>query len=264
METNLDIGATYTLRTSLGRLIADTSSVNTRREVQCGIRIADKLRAPSVSFSVDIADLEPSTKAMVESALNTEDKIQKQFIALLVTGSFLPSEQSGIVNNPNILYSNVSEIMSRQLSDMLLRLNIPLDMGLGYQQNRSGTDLFDVALSTQLFNNRVEVHGSVGNRQNRTGTAATPYGDVVGDLDIDWKINPSGQLRLNAFSHSADEYSSYLDNTQRNGAGISYQKEFGTWKEFFRSLFMSKSRREQIEAERSTQREEQKKVIINE
>ena len=263
LESNLDIGATYSLRTSLGRLIADTTSVSTRREVDCKIHIADKLMAPTVTFNIDIPDLDPVTKAEVESALNTDDKIQKQFIALLVTGSFLPDEQSGIVNNPNILYSNVTEIMSRQLSDMLSRLNIPLDMGLGYQQNSSGTDLFDLAVSTQLFDNRVEVHGSVGNRQNNTGTAATAYGDVVGDLDIDWKINRSGQLRLNAFSHSADEYSSYLDNTQRNGAGITYQKEFNTWGEFFRSLFKSRRRRQAEEAEKAAARIPEERVTTS-
>jgi len=263
LDSNLDIGATYTLRTSLNRLIADTTSVSTRREVNCRIHIADRLMAPSVSFDIDIPDLDPVTKAEVESALNTDDKIQKQFIALLVTGSFLPDEQSGIVNNPNIIYSNVTEIMSRQLSDMLSRLNIPLDMGLGYQQSSSGMDLFDLAVSTQLFDNRVEVHGSVGNRQNNTGTAATAYGDVVGDLDIDWKINRSGQLRLNAFSHSADEYSSYLDNTQRNGAGITYQKEFNTWGEFFRSIFKSRRRRQAEEAAKAVQRIQEERITTS-
>ena len=241
-ESVLDIGASYSLRTSLNRLLADTSSVSTRRPVNCGIHISDRLAAPAVQFSIDVPDLDPSTKSEVEGALNTEDKIQKQFVALLVTGSFIPNEQSGIVNNPNILYSNVSEIMSQQLSNILARLEIPLDMGLGYQQTTDGTDLFDLAVRTELFNNRVEVNGSVGNRQSATGT--TTYGDVVGDLDIDVKLDKKGQVRLNLFSHSADEYSAYLDNTQRNGGGITYQKEFNTWGEFFRGLFKRKKKTE--------------------
>lgn len=241
MESILDIGATYSLRTSLGRLLADTTSVSTRRPVNCGIHISDRLAAPSVAFSIDVPDLDPITKSEVDGALNTEDKVQKQFIALLVTGSFIPNEQSGVVNNPNILYSNVSEIMSRQLSNILSRLEIPLDMGLGYQQNSMGTDLFDVAVSTELFNNRVEVNGSVGNRQSTTGT--TTYGDVVGDLDIDVKLDKQGQVRLNLFSHSADEYTAYLDNTQRNGGGITFQKEFNTWGDFFRSIFKRKKKK---------------------
>lgn len=247
LESVLDIGATYSLRTSLNRLLADTTSVSTRRSVNCGIHISDRLAAPSVSFSIDVPDLDPSTKSEVEGALNTEDKIQKQFVALLVTGSFIPNEQSGIVNNPNILYSNVSEIMSQQLSNILSRLEIPLDMGLGYQQNSQGTDLFDVAVRTELFNNRVEVNGSVGNRQSTTG--ANAYGDVVGDLDIDIKLDKPGQLRLNLFSHSADEYTAYLDNTQRNGGGITYQKEFNTWREFLRNIFSSRKKREERAAQ---------------
>lgn len=247
LESVLDIGATYSLRTSLGRLLADTTSVSTRRPVNCGIHISDRLATPAVSFSIDVPDLDPSTKSEVEGALNTEDKIQKQFVALLVTGSFIPNEQSGIVNNPNILYSNVSEIMSQQLSNILSRLEIPLDMGLGYQPNSQGTDLFDVAVRTELFGNRVEVNGSVGNRQSTEGT--TTYGDVVGDLDIDIKLDKPGQIRLNLFSHSADEYTAYLDNTQRNGGGITYQKEFNTWREFLRNLFTSKKKREERAAQ---------------
>ena len=153
------------------------------------------------------------------------------------------------MNNPNILYSNVSEIMSRQLSNILNRLNIPLDMGLGYQQSNSGTDLFDVAVSTELFNKRVVVNGTVGNRQYSNSHSA--QGDLVGDLDIDVKLDRPGQLRVNLFSHSADEYSSYLDLSQRNGAGITYQKEFNTWKDFFKNLFRSRRRRDPRQVEES-------------
>ena len=50
--------------------------------------------------------------------------------------------------------------------------------------------------------------------------------DVVGDIDIEIKLNRSGTLRLNLFSHSADQYTNYLDNSQRNGIGMGYQMEF--------------------------------------
>ena len=84
------------------------------------------------------------------------------------------------------------------------------------QPSDKGTDIFDVAVSTQLFNNRVVVNGSVGNKQySSAGTQ-----DVVGDLDIEIKIDRSGSLRLNLFSHSADSYTYYLDNSQRNGVGL--------------------------------------------
>lgn len=257
MNSELDIDATYTLRTSINRLMADTSSVATRRTVNCGISISDRLSSPKVDFSIDIPDLDPTTKSEVESALNTEDKVQKQFLALLVTGSFLENEQSGIVNNTNLVFSNVTEMMSRQLSNLLNRMDIPVDLGVGYQQNSSGTDLYDVSVSTELFDNRVEVRGSFGNRQYSTST--NPNGDMVGDLDIDVKLDRPGELRLNLFSHSADEYTSYLDYSQRNGVGITYQKEFNKWGDFWKGLFRSRKKRQQMS--RDANQNEAKRTI---
>ncbi|MDE5891207.1 MAG: translocation/assembly module TamB, partial [Bacteroidales bacterium] len=95
MESTLDISATYRTKASLSTLIADTTSINNKRLVECGIRVTDKLKNPRLSFSINIPDLDPMIKAKVENALSTEDKVQKQFIYLLISNSFLPDEQSG-------------------------------------------------------------------------------------------------------------------------------------------------------------------------
>ena len=257
MDSDLSIDAQYSLKTSLSNLIADTTSVGTRRTVDCGISITDKLRNPQLAFSINVPDLDPMTRSRVESALSTDDKVQKQFIALLVTNNFLPDEQSGIVNNSNLLASNVADLMANQLNNILQKLDIPLDLGLNYAESGTGTSIFDVALSTQLFNNRVIVNGSVGNRQRMTSNTS----DVVGDLDIEVKMDKTGQVRLNLFSHSADEYTNYLDNSQRNGVGVAYQKEFDTLKQFFKDLFSSKAQRQARELEKAIREEE--KVVIN-
>lgn len=258
MESDLDIDAQYNVKTSLSSLIADTTSVSTRRNVECVLSISDKLKNPQLSFAINVPDLDPTTKSRVESALSTDDKVQKQFIALLVTNNFLPDEQSGIVNNSNILYSNVADIFANQLNNILQKLEIPLDLGLKYQESGSGTSIFDVALSTQLFNNRVSVNGNIGNRQRISSGSE----DVVGDLDIEIKMDRSGEVRLNLFSHSADEYTNYLDNSQRNGVGVAYQKEFNSLKEFFRQLGASKEERRSKEIEESSREEEKVSIEI--
>ena len=262
MESTLDINAIHNVKTSLATLVADSTAVSSRRIVECGIKINGKLRSPEVSFSIDVPDLDPNTKMSVESALNTEDKIQKQFVALLLFGTFVPEGGTGVVNGTNMIISNVGEIVSSQLNNILQKLDIPLDFGIGYQQDQVGTDIFDVAVSTQLFNNRVLVNGSVGNR--RYSTSKSTNGDVVGDLDIEIKMDRRGDLRFKLFSHSADEYSSSLDFTQRNGAGISYQKEFNSVKDFFRQLFTSRKRRNMDALVESEKRKEMKTIIINE
>lgn len=240
LESSLDINAIYKTKASLSTLIADTTSVSNRRTVECGISITDKIINPRLSFSIAIPDLDPTIKSRVESALSTEDKVQKQFLSLILSNSFLPDEQSGIVNNSSMLYSNVTEMLANQLSTIFQKLDIPLDLGLNYQPNEKGNDIFDVAVSTQLFNNRVVVNGSVGNKQYNTGETQ----DVVGDLDIEIKLNRSGSFRLNLFSHSADSYTNFLDNSQRNGVGLTYQTEFNNFGQFVKNMFRTKAKRQ--------------------
>ena len=238
MDTEIDVSAIYRLKTSLKTLIGsmneESNSIATKRQVDCILNISDRLSNPKLGFEINIPDLDPTTKSQVESALATDDKIQKQFIALLLMGSFIPDEASGVFNGSNLLMSNMTVLMSNQLNSILQRLEIPFDVGIGYLGSAESSNAFDVAISTQLFNDRVIVGGSVANKSYNGNLSNR---DVVGDLDIQIKLDPSGRFRFNLFSHSADEYSSILDLSQRNGFGVSYQMEYNRFREFVRSVF---------------------------
>ena len=231
MNTDLDITAIYRTKASISTLLADSTST-TRRSVECGIGIKGKLSNPQLGFDINIPDLDPTTQGRVDAVFNTEEKRLKQILALLVSGSFVPDEQSGIVNNTTLLYSNASEIMANQVNNIFRELEIPLDLGFNYQPTDNGVDIFDVAISTQLFNNLITINGNIGN-QNYLGSSTS---ELVGNVDVEVKLNRSGNLRFNVFSHAADRYSNFLDQTQRNGIGIVYQQEFDTVKELWNRI----------------------------
>jgi len=233
MQSDLNLTANYRTKASLSTLIPE---MTTRRNIDCNIGIAGKLANPELTFDIEVPDLDPTTESIIESTMNTEEKRLKQMLTLLVTGGFMPDEQSGIVNNTTVLFSNASEIMSNQLNNVFRQLDIPLDLGFNYQPGENGRDIFDVAVSTQLFNNRVTINGNIGNSQYLGASKS----DIVGDVDMEIKLTSSGKIRLTLFSHSADQYSTYLDQTQRNGAGIAYQEEFDTFKELWQKIFKSK------------------------
>ena len=259
MQSSLDLNAIYKCKASLSTLLSDLNSVENRRDVHCGIQITGKLSNPEIDFSIEVPDLNPIMQSRVESAISTEDKRQRQMLSLLLTNSFLPDEQSGIVNNSSMLYSNVSEAMANQLNNILHKLDIPLDLGLNYQPTEQGTDLFDVAVSTQLFNNRVIVNGNIGNKQTTIGGTQN---DVVGDVDVEIKVNRSGTMRFDLFSHSADIYSNYLDNTQRNGIGMTYQTEFNSLKKAIKDLFSSREKRKAAKEENEQNALNTEKVVL--
>lgn len=248
-NTVLNLGATYRTKASISTLIADTTSVSNRRNVDCGVNLKGSLNNPEISFSIDIPDLDPITKGRVESALSTPDKIQKQFMALLISGSFVPDEQSGIINNTSVLFSNASEILSNQFNNIFRQLDIPLDLGLNYQPGTTGRkDMFDVALSYQAFNNRLIINGNVGNSETSSQWA--------GDFDAEIKVDKQGKLRVSLFTRAADSYSNFLDNTQRSGFGVAYQDEFDSLGEFWRNIFMSRKKREEYQIRKLLEAEE--------
>ena len=258
METDLNIRAMYRTKTSLATLLSDTTSTASRRWVECGINITDKIKSPHIEFTIDVPDIDPTTAARVESALNTEDKMQKQFLSLLISGGFLPDDPSGVVNNSSMIGTTVADLMASQLTSVLQKLDIPIDLGLDYQQNTSGADIFEVAVSTQLFNNRISINGTFGNRQN----SATSHQDVVGDLDAEIKLTRNGSIRATAFHRTADQYTNYLDNLKRSGVGLSFQTEFNTVGELFRGLFPWLFRNAIKNEEAMIEEEEERTVII--
>ena len=267
---DLNITGTYKTKAAVNYLISDTTGVNTTRMVQANIYIKGKLSAPQISFGIDIPDLDPTTKAKVQSALNTEEKIQKQVAALLVSGGFMPDLESGISqSSSNMLYSNVSALISSQVGNILEELGIPLDLGINYVPGeKNASDAFEVALSTQLFDNRVSVNGNIGN---------DPYADyngrnVIGNIDVDIKMDQKGRVKLNLFSHSTDRYSNDLEESQRSGVGVSYQREFNSFKDLFRRRSpqqkeydkmlkaREKEQRAKLKAEKKAQKEAEKEA----
>jgi TamB, inner membrane protein subunit of TAM complex len=255
LKTRLNLTAIYNTKASVNTLIADTSSVSNRRNVNCSIRMEGDLLNPRLSFGIDIPDIDPSTKARVDAALNTEDKVVKQVMSILVSGSFIPDIQSSIVNNSTLLYSNATEVLSNQINNIFNQLNIPLDFSFNYQPGQNGRDIFDAAISAQLFDNRVIVNGNIGSAKFLNQNS-----DVVGDIDVEVKLDEKGRFRAKAFSHSADQYSNYLDNSQRSGVGLVYQEEFSSFRELFNRFFLSKKRREL----KALQRKAEKEAILTE
>jgi len=248
LNTQLEVGATYHTRTSVATLVADTSSVGTRQNVYASVGLKGNLADPTFHFDIQIPDLDPLTRGRVETAFSSEAKVQKQFMALMLTGSFIPDEQSGVTENSNILYSNVSEMISNHVNNIFRTLNVPLDVGLNYQRTRQ-KDMFDVNLSYQAFNNRLILNGSVGNGSRNQ--------NWVGNFEAELKMDKRGKFRFSLFTRAADQYTNFIDNSQRNGFGFSFQDEFTR----FREIFMSRKKKEAWELD---QIEQAKRELLEE
>jgi hypothetical protein len=229
LDATMNIKAVYKVKTGLDQLLMlSDERYKAKVPVDCQILLTQKLMSPGIKFNIEVITSDNETKALVNSALSTEESINKNFLSLLVINSFVPTYDDE--NSPGLssgLSNTVSEMLSNQLSNWLSQWSKTFDIGLNYRPGSTTNDLssnqVELALSTQLFNDRVSINGNVDMGAKTTSSA------IAGDFNMDVKLNKSGKLRFKAFARSNDELIKTEENLYTTGAGILYREEFNNF-----------------------------------
>jgi len=238
-DATIDVKANYRARASLYELFGTEDLLSQGKiPVDCQIDMTGKLMAPLIKYDINLPTSDEETKMKVKNAINSPDELNKQFISLLVLNSFYPRPSSGMaggsVSSPaysNVAGVNASELLSNQLSNWLSQISNEVDVGLNYRADNRvrGEQQIEMTLSTQLFNDKLTINGSV-DVDYSTNAAAKASSNIVGEFDIDYKLTKNGRLRLKTFNHSNNnllyEYSPYTQ-----GFGIFYKEDFNTFGE---------------------------------
>jgi hypothetical protein len=195
--------------------------------------LTDKLMQPQINFDILLPNSDEATRNLLKSQIVNEDDLNRQVFSLLVFRTFLPS-QSGVTNTSAIsnVGSNVSELLSSQLTNMLSQISSDVNLGVNYMQgDATSADQVNVNLSTQLFNDRVSIDGSVGTGNTSTSSSTNTSG-MVGEFNIEVKVTEDGAVRIKAFNRSNQYLLVTNDVPYTQGVGIFYRREFDDWKEF--------------------------------
>lgn len=254
----LGMTAKYTVKTSLNSLGLDQdSSYRNRVPVDCMIGLTGPIMNPNVKFRFDLPNSTEEVKQYVFTKIDTTNpsEMSQQMLSLLVLNTFSFTTGTGNSDLANTVGGTSLQIVANQVSNWLSQISKDVDIGINY---RPGGDLtneeVEVALSTQLFDERVTIDGNFGyqNVQDNPNTANTS--SIVGDINVEVKITKDGRLRLKAFNRTNTV--DLLDNTSpyTQGVGIFYRKEFNNIEE----LFQNQRRRE-----RKKQEEEKNKGEMN-
>lgn len=255
-NANLNIKAVYPVKTSVYDLLVDdaTEQYKKRIPIECQIFLTDKLMNPTIRYDIALPTAEDELKTKVRNAINTQEELSKQFLSLLVLNSFMPDPNriAGGTNTTagtNIGATSVgvttSELLSNQLSNWLSQISRDFDVGVNYRPGDEITSQqVEVALSTQLLNDRVSINGNLDVGGNELTTSNnTNTSNIAGDFVVDIKLNESGKLRLKAFNRANDKILyDYAPYTQ--GVGVSYREEFNNFgellKRYWHKLFSKK------------------------
>lgn len=239
----------------LSDLTATTAfSYNNKVKVICVLDITGTLANMNFKFDLNLPNVNDETRQLVRSMINSEEEMNTQIIYLLGLGRFYTNEYAranGEDNSSQAVNSLLSSTLSGQINQMLsnaIGANSNWNFGTGLSTGENGWEDIDVEgmLSGRLLNDRLLINGNFGYRDN----TLTQTSNFIGDFDVKWKISETGNTYIKAYNQTNDRYFTKATlNTQ--GIGISYERDFETWRELFR--LKRKKVKNDIHAEDSTE-----------
>lgn len=236
----VDLNAIYRLKASLSELFVnstETADLNKRIPVLCKIALSKNLNNPEIKFDIELPSTESRINDEIRQFINSEEDMNKQILSLLVLGKFYTPEylrgNFAAINN-NLMGSTASELLSNQFSNWLSQINNDFDIGIKYRPgNQISKDEVELALGTQMFNDRVSINGNIGNNSSQRANANNS--GLVGDADVNVKITRNGKLQLKAYNHVNNNLI-YETSPYTQGVGISYREDFNSFNDLWRKL----------------------------
>jgi len=227
-DAKINMTAVYKVKTTLGDFGPPEDSAS-RVPVDCIISLQNRLLDPEIRFTLEFPDLQDETIQYIYSRLDTNDQamMSQQMMSLLILNSF--SSSQGYAGGVGF---NTFSLLTNQVSNWLSNISNDFDIGVNYRPGDQVTaQEVEVALSTQLWDERVLIDGNVGVRGSETTQNTN---SIVGEVTVEYKITPDGNIRAKAFNKSNNNQlykNNYAPYTQ--GVGIFYTKEFNKFREAF-------------------------------
>lgn len=213
--------------------------------ISCELILTNRLINPTISFNLELPNTDESIRNLIKSTMANENEMNRQVFALLVMNQFLPPESTGgSASSGNLLAGSLGsglgtsslELLAGQLNNWISKLTRDVSLNLKYKAGDAQTaDQVNFALSTQFFNQRLIIDGDIGvGGQTLNPSVGQSQNQIVGNVTVEYKVTKDGRLRLKAFNRSNENNLLKNSATYTQGIGISFRREFDSWKELFK------------------------------
>lgn len=249
MDANLNITAINTVETTPAGILPEGSmnqqSFAGRLPVQVMLHMQGNLMNPDISFELGVSEeaetgIASAVRQRLQS-LNEADR-NKQVFALLVLQRFIADNPLETGSGGDVLgstaRSSVSKILNSQLNNLSQRIkgfNLSFDLESYQTAEGEAQTQLDVTLSRSFFNDRVnvkvggaiDIEGQSRAAQNRRG-----LDEYIGDIAIEYKLTPSGNLLLEFFREQT--YETFYNELIETGVGIIYIRNYNRFSELLK------------------------------
>jgi len=224
--TNID--AIYNLKASPYNLTLNAED-KPRIPVECKLNLSNKLLSPDINFGLTVPKASDRLTNIISNL--TDDELNRQILFLLITNNFFTNQDLLASNeyqqtSGNAIGKSSGELLSNQLSNWLSKISDDFDIGVKYRPgDEISRDEVELALSTQILNDRVIINSNLGFGEYQTRNAST--NSVAGNVNIEYMVNKSGSLRAKGFNQVNDN-ATYKNSLYTQGVGVFYKEEFNS------------------------------------
>ena len=264
-QINLD--ATYEVNTSVYNFIKDElellrggrpqllDEASKATRVVVNMRLDGDLLKPNITFGLNFPNINSGLKSVTDTKLRLlrqdQAELSRQVFGLVVIGSFLPPSTGFNSDYVTTAFNTLTQMISTQFSNYLAGLasewfggavsSIDFDIVYSDYQNGvlsdpnriGGGREVNVRLSSGFINDRVTVQ--VGSQFGVGGTGLTTADGFLGeDVTVQIALTENRQWRLKVYQRTEPDISG--QTSLRFGLGLSFQKDYDTFEDMWKSF----------------------------
>jgi hypothetical protein len=220
-------------------VLIDNASFNRKIPVEVIIDLKGTINNPEPDFNINFPNVSSVLRSEIETKLGDKDTRQKQALYLLSTGGFLSPEGISQSQITNSFYEKAGALFGDLFNDKDGKMIVDVSYTSADRTSLNPTDGRVVASVTTQISERITINGRVG-----VPTGGVSETAIVGNFEAQYRVNEDGTLNLRIFNRENDINYIGQGIGYTQGAGISYEVDFDTFKELVNKIFKSKIDRE--------------------
>lgn len=232
-ESAINLQAQYVVPSvPLSDLNIGNSFADNTVKVNCIMNITGTAEQPRVEFDLNLPQASADVQQMITSIMDSEQKRNQQVVYLLSVGRFYAADNNAMTETgqsqaslamQSFLSGTLSQQINNVIGDVILK-NRNWNFGANVSPGDEGmmNAEYEGLISGRMFNNRLQINGQFGYRDNANATTS-----FIGDFDVRYLLLPNGNLQVRVYNQTSDRYFSKSTlNTQ--GIGIVFKHDFNS------------------------------------
>lgn len=234
LDANINVGATYKLKTSLAPLLGgDSSASRASTPVECIVDLTGSLSRVNVSFDINVPNANTEYQSILSSYFSSQEMMATQFVYLLALGNFYSDSTTEQTNTPGAASSAIGlDFLASQVSKLVS--NDAYKFNLKYKAIDDTSSSYSLDFETEIIDDRLllELEANVDTGDyyklgNENGNQLSGGGAITLLLDN------SGDFYLRGFSRTIDRFDEN-QGLQENGVGLYYKRSFNRLSDLWR------------------------------